>query len=114
MAAPQQIPDPNARPFRLSLETISRKGFERDAGEPLADFVHRHGSSPDSGIVNDRAAPADPGEHNEVAMVPMQDARQPQPLQMRQVGAQRASGEPHRRGDPNQIMQGSPADRYII
>jgi hypothetical protein len=33
---------------------------------------------------------------------------------MRQVGAHRPSGEPHRRGYPDQIMQGGPADRHIM
>ena len=45
IGAAQQVPDPNPRAFRLSLETLGRPGFEHDASKALIDFLHRHVST---------------------------------------------------------------------
>ena len=64
--------------------------------------------------MNYHAARAHPGEHDEMVMVPVQDAGQAKPPQMWELGAKRTSGEPHARGDTDEVVQGRAPQRQAI
>jgi len=74
VGAAHQIPHFDPRTLRLSLETLGRPGFKYNPGEPLVHLLRRHVSAAYCRIMNYHAPPADPGENDEMVVVPVQDA----------------------------------------
>ena len=110
VAATQQLPDPYPRAFRFALERFGRPGFEHDPGEPFIDFLQRHAPAAYGRIKDHDAPTAHAGEYDEMIMVPVQNARQAQPPQMRQLGAQRPRSKLYARGDADEVVQRRPPE----
>ena len=111
---PHKIENPDPRPLGLALEAVARPRLHRDPGEVPRDLLERHRAPADAGswIVTLRLPT--PAQHDEVIVVPVQDAWQAQPPEIAHLRPQRARGELQLVREPHDVVQRHALERDVV